>query len=245
MATAVCDCQICNYRTPDLKSLISHLRAVHSKDDDFSFVCDIDGCGQHYAKCSSYVSHVYRKHRCYIINEDQNEDIHMDSSSGVPGSSTLQTAMNEIEFERIESHHDDDIDTGVDPFIMDQLLGLDVEQQQRMSALFLLGLKEGHCLSQTAVDDIVSSCQDMFMHYNLRIRVGVQEQLLKVGIDSNSVPEIESFLAASSDPFVGLHSTYMQEKFYREKLGCIVSSVTFLCMYSMCSLVPRRSPANV
>ena len=138
MATAVCDCQICNYRKPDLKSLISHLRAVHSKDDDFSFVCDIDGCGQHYAKCSSYVSHVYRKHRCYIINEDENEDVHMDSSSGVPGSSTLQTAMNEIEVERIESHHDD-TDAGVDPFIMDQLLGLDVEQQQRMSALFLLG----------------------------------------------------------------------------------------------------------
>lgn len=43
-------------------------------------------------KCSSYVSHVYR---CDIIREDQNEDIHMDSSLGVPGSSTLQTAMNE------------------------------------------------------------------------------------------------------------------------------------------------------
>lgn len=46
----------------------------------------------------------------------------------------------------------------VDPHVMDQLLGLDAEQQQRMSALFLLGLKEGHCLSQPAIDDIVSSC---------------------------------------------------------------------------------------
>ena len=76
------------------------------------------------------------------------------------------------------------------------------------------------------------------MHYNLRIRAGVQEQLLKVGIDSNSVPEIESFLAASSDPFVGLHSTYMQEKFYREKLGCIVSSFTFCACTECAALSP-------
>ena len=108
----------------------------------------------------------------------------------------------------------------IDPFVMDQLLGLDAEQQQKMSALFILGLKEGHCLSQSAIDDIISSCQDMFKHHNLRIRAGVQERLLNFGID---VPEIDSFLSSTSDPFIGLHSTYMQEKFYREKLGCIVS----------------------
>ena len=60
----------------------------------------------------------------------------------------------------------------------------------------------------------------MFKHHNLRIRAGVQERLLNFGID---VPEIDSFLSSTSDPFIGLHSTYMQEKFYREKLGCIVS----------------------
>ena len=35
----------------------------------------------------------------------------------------------------------------IDPCVMDQLLGLDAEQQQKMSGLFLLGLKQGHCLS--------------------------------------------------------------------------------------------------
>lgn len=63
---------------------------------------------------------------------------------------------------------------------------------------------------------IVSSCQDMFKHYNLCIRACVQDRLLKLGID---VPEIDSFLWST---FIGLHSTYVQEKFYHKKLASIL-----------------------
>ena len=98
---------------------------------------------------------------------------------------------------------------------MDQLLGIDCHQQ---SALFLLGLKEGHCLSEVAITSIVSSHVSTF-----RVRAGIHEQLVKVGIDLNTLPEIDSFLVATLDPLL---STYMQEKFYRENLGCLVSIVS-------------------
>ena len=173
---------------------------------------DFEGCGQKYSKCSSYVSHIYRRHRSFIMS-DVSESVSM-SDAGPSG-------VNEpCEVEQNDSDRSAGDVVHVDPHVMDQLLGLDAEQQQRMSALFLVGLKGGHCLSQAAIDDIVSSCQDMFRHYNIRIRAGVQEQLLNLGIE---IPELDSYLSSTSDPFTGLHSTYMQEKFYREKLSCIVS----------------------
>ena len=62
------------------------------------------------------------------------------------------------------------------------------------STLFLLGLKEGHCLSHAAIEDIVASCQDMFRLYNLRIRAGLHERLLTLGIEA---PEMDSFVSST------------------------------------------------
>ena len=210
------DCKLCNYWTPSLKFLISHYRAVHLNDNDFNVKCDLEGCEQQYSKRSSYVSHVYRRHHSFIVCDDS-QSVSMND----PLTSTEDPGPSSVNQPYLVGQNESDHSAGdtVDPYVMDQLLGLDAEQQQRMSALFLLGLKEGHCLSQVAIDDIVLSCQDMFKHYNLRIRAGVQDRLLNLGID---VPEIDSFLSWTSDPFVGLHSTYMQEKFYCEKFGCVV-----------------------
>ena len=172
------DYKLCNYQTPRVKFLISHYRAVHLNDDNFNVKCDLEGCEQQYSKCSSHVLHIYRCHRSFLVCDDPV------SSDPDPASSDPDLASSEDAGPSIVSQPIAVESTGdtIDPFVMDQFQGLDAEQQQKMSALFLLGLK-GHCLSQAAVDDIISSCQDMFKHHNLRIRAGVQERLLNFGID--------------------------------------------------------------
>ena len=53
---------------------MSHLRGVHSNDDDFSVTCGMNNCTAYYTKCSSFLSHVYRKHRELLhINCSQSE----------------------------------------------------------------------------------------------------------------------------------------------------------------------------
>ena len=106
---------------------------------------------------------------------------------------------------------------------VDQLLQVDAEVQRKPRALFLLRLKEGRCLSQVAVNEVVSACQELFKHTVSRVQAGVRERLALHGVDSYDIPDLANFLETIQDPFDGLHSTYLQEKFYREKLGCIVS----------------------
>lgn len=104
---------------------------------------------------------------------------------------------------------------------MDQIMGSDHEKQQKKTALFILSLKEVQGLSQTAVDHVVAECRKMSKHTAGRLEAGINECLARSGIDPNEITGLGDVFA--SDPFDGLHSTYLQEKFYREKLGCIVS----------------------
>ena len=53
------------------------------------------------------------------------------------------------------------------------------------------------------------------------MKAGVSEELSRHGID---VPEtLEQLFVNVQDPFKGLETTYLQEKFYREKFNCLVS----------------------
>lgn len=58
VATSSCDCPLCNFSSPSRGLWLSHLRSVHSKDNDFFISCDINGCGSSYSRCASFVSHI-------------------------------------------------------------------------------------------------------------------------------------------------------------------------------------------
>ena len=47
----------------NLRSHISHLRQVHSNDPEFSLVCGIQHCRQHFSTFGAFNSHVYCVHR--------------------------------------------------------------------------------------------------------------------------------------------------------------------------------------
>ena len=52
-------CSFCNFLAPSLTLWLSHVRTVHGSDPAFEIEC----CSVKYSKCSSFVSHMYRKHR--------------------------------------------------------------------------------------------------------------------------------------------------------------------------------------
>ncbi len=138
------NCPLCNFKSPSRRLWLSHLRNVHYDEDGFFVTCGIDGCDASYRKCSSLVSHVYRKHR----------------NSVVSGESIPVTAA---QFEVLENVADigtsdqapeinvvtDAVDFGSSntalanfQHTIDQLLGNDDEEQMKKSALFILNLKE-------------------------------------------------------------------------------------------------------
>ena len=106
---------------------------------------------------------------------------------------------------------------------INQLLHRDTQEQMKKSCLFLMQLKEERLLTQAAVNDVVSGCQEVFQHTLGHLRAGVSQKLSQSGIDFNGITGLGDVFADMSDPFVGLESVYLQDKFISKELGCIVS----------------------
>ena len=72
-------------------------------------------------------------------------------------------------------------------------------------------------LSQVVVDDIIQEWDGLFSHTVHRLNARVQAELSKSGIDVQSVFE------DVPSPFEGLETLFLQEKYYQETLGLVVS----------------------
>lgn len=102
-------------------------------------------------------------------------------------------------------------------------MGLDVEQVRRSSALFLLKLKEQRRTSQVAIDNIVEGCKGLFTQTIDRVQAGVRAKLAELGLDPDAIEGLDDIFKNVTDPFEGIETCHLQEKYFRETLGLIVS----------------------
>lgn len=207
---AVYVCTLCTSRSPSLSLWMSHLRQVHHSSDA-TLSCPIGECDATYSRVNSLCSHVYRKHKEASTsapetsapeNEDTRSNIIFDLS--IPGSIS----------------HD-----------VNQLLGRDVHEQMKKSSLFLLQLKEERLLTQAAVNDVVRGCREVFKHTVYHLKAGVSHTLAQSGIDPSDIEGLDGVFTELDDPFVGLETSYLQDKFILQELQCIVSCSWKITIY--------------
>ena len=208
-------CPLCNSRSPSLPLWLSHLRLVHRSDCDLSLRCPVDACSATYKKVNSFCSHMYRQHReiaCTSTSATANPShIMQNDSSGITeehDSSSLINNPNMIE----DLQHD-----------IDHLLGTDSFEQRKKSSLFLLKLKEERVITQAAVNDVVKGCKEVFAHTVGRIKAGVKHRLSLSNIDPSEVSGLDDLFSSVNDPFSGLETAYLQDKFVAEELGYVVN----------------------
>ena len=97
----------------------------------------------------------------------------------------------------------------------------------------ILKLKEIQWLSQAAIDDIVHEWGGIFSHTVQLINSRIREVLSSGGIDLNSIDGLNEVFEDVPNPFVGLETRYLQEKYYLEELGLVVS----FCGFGVCNFV--------
>ena len=127
-------CSLCRFPTRTISEWISHLRLVHSKDDDFLLRCGINGCPNEYRKCSSFISHVYRRHRDLVITCSK-ERVSASAEEGISSENCsslvpLHESISET-FEPVQSQLNHTIH---------HLLGIEKTEQKKKSALYLKGI---------------------------------------------------------------------------------------------------------
>ena len=115
------------------------------------------------------------------------------------------------------------------------LVGSDLDQLRRSSALFLLKLKEKRYISQAAIDDIVEGSRNLVSQTIQYIRAGVEDKLAQAGLDPTSISGLDGVFSNDADPFEHLATCFLQEKYYHEELGLVVS---FCCSNSHISVHP-------
>ena len=206
-------CPLCNFSAPTWSLWLSHLRGVHSDDENFLVTCGINGCVACYTKCASFVSHLYRQHRGTVVSGHS-------STVCVSGN----PSMEEDESPDCNIVHEESTEIRTDiQHAVDQILETDYAEQMKKSALFILNLKEIRSLPESTVEHIVKETQKMFTHTVGRIRAGVNECISKSGANPTEIPNLAQFLADVQLPFQGLHSTFLREKYYKQQFGCLVS----------------------
>jgi hypothetical protein len=101
------------------------------------------------------------------------------------------------------------------------LTGADVEAIRRSSALFLLKLKEKRRTSQVCIDDIVEGSRGLFHLTVDRVGAGIKSHLAESGVDQEFIAGLDRVIIV--DPFHGIDTCHLQEKYFHESLGLIVS----------------------
>lgn len=112
-------------------------------------------------------------------------------------------------------------------------MGTDVEHIRRSSALFLLKLKEQRRITQVAIDDIVQGCQGLLSVTIDRVQAIIKAKLAESGVDLNQIEGLDDSFKQVIDPFEGIETCHLQERYFRETLGLIVSCRgTYMYLYT-------------
>ena len=210
------ECPLCNFVAPSTNRWVSHLRSVHEDDTGVSITCGINGCTNWYDNTRSFASHAYRQHKESVVQSSSTSRQRRDDSEPFDFPSFDENA--DVDYYADGSERSDLQHT------VDQIMGTDHEEQKRKMALFMLNLKEIRCLSESAVQHVSKETEKVFRHTMGRVRAGVNECIARSGHNLDDIPNLNQVLSDVQHPFKDLKSTFLQDKFYEEKLGCLVSA---------------------
>lgn len=103
------------------------------------------------------------------------------------------------------------------------LLGVERQHEQREAAKFLLKLKKICRVSERTVGEVISSYRHLF-DYSLRVvKANVKDSLGQVVVRISDISGLEESFNDVPDVFEGLHTSYLQEKYFRDHFNLHVS----------------------
>lgn len=211
MASPQLVCPLCPHeRTAhlrlDLTGFLKHIKLFHAHQAGFKITCGISGCQRGFTNFRTFQGHVSAVHR-----------FQLDPSNVTP---VLDTDLQGNDDRDDES---DEIDGGLG--IGEDAESCSQELLQKATALFLLGLKEKHKLSQAAVQSLVEGVTSLVQQRLDFLHSQVCSQLTEAGV--RSLPRLDALFrddGANANPFWGLETQHQRLKYYKAHFNFIVST---------------------
>ena len=204
-------CWLCfRFTSPTLKGVIRHIGCIHAHEANFFTYCGVNSCSRSYTNFYSFKKHLYRHHRCeldsaYQVNISVNlSEYTEDNASNIPNTDSSTVS--------VQPHGE--LATTYSPHSTYNF-------SKRMVALFLLKAKEIHKVSQKSLDGIIA---DFTTFINLLLEDLQCE--MKYWVSSKNYlindTDLYNIFQKFFDPFNGMNTRYLQEKYFRETLQMLV-----------------------
>ena len=217
-------CPRCSFCCPSKYQLLKHLFEAHSTDKDFKILCLGNDCLRSFVTFTSLLGHTNCKHPIWKeqleiapkdnffsdswssgclgtgSGESSNHDIAVNSSP-LPSDDQCdnhQTVNGNVDLINVQNQTDLDVHNDSDENLIDEDYGHDKRVQlQTVAAKFLLTLKEQYRMSQAALDFTLNVVKDI------------------TALHSSVIKDHQS-LSEALNPFEGVETEHMQNKFYRD-----------------------------
>ena len=189
-------------------------------------MCGIDGCREVFTAFAAFNSHIYRHHRAAVGVARNEED--MGGTDNVEAVGTYDSVLLDV-----DSGDEDVYSCATAAARSDYPSETDTQPQAKKldkdttAAKFLLGLREGHQVSQAAVADVICGCKELCHLATETIKERVQQCLIRGRINYEHIPGLLEVFEADSNPFQAVATKYLLERF---QLGCLVSA--YFCQVS-------------
>lgn len=205
----VYDCPLCDKQLFSLIKQIRHIGLYHESDAKFSFTCGLNGCGQVNKCFSSYRSHLYRKHRDLLVADYESED-QFDIENDTADDSDDDTAQAIVpEQVHIRQYRVEDL----------------VKDLKNNLCLFILKLREKHCIPAVVHTDIIQDLKVFFHEFTTHLSEALKfhlERNLQINIDEeDDLRELLSQYTLIEQCFDEVSSEWMLQQYCTEQLGYI------------------------
>lgn len=137
----------------------------------------------------------------------------------------------DVDAHSTSDHSDNVLSDSDDGEADDSLLSSSVSRE-RSCALFILKCKEVHRISQGAINGLVTDVTLLMQQYYSSIRADVEKCFRDM--PQSIVSPLHNLFPLPVDeiaPFKGLHSKFLQEKYFKEQFHLVVSNMKYYSTY--------------
>lgn len=203
-------CCICNrYARKSYAEILRHIRAVHPHFSG-AVICGIDNCPTTLTTYESLRQHIYRKHKRAIFQGDKSQS-ETSTDKECDGAETL-----------LSSQDDGDDPAGSTLGQTQEYFG---QHLKKNAAMYILKLREGRRLTQTAVDGVLKDTTVFLQNTVEDMQASVMRTLNSFSsITDDEKSQVEAIFTDNKrwNPFQGLESHYLQERYYQENFNYVV-----------------------
>lgn len=213
------------YSTPEL--LLKHISRVHANEPNCCLRCIFGACEIAFKIFHSYQRHVRKKHRTELMRMRDNDEpeIYENYEENYNDNEDSLDTQDDTDASALETPTHDETGPSTECI------------SQREAALWILKLKEGRKLTQSATEEILSDVTELCSSVIYQLKDKLCQVLESTDITPSNIPGFNDLFTENSpylNPFHNLKSQYMQLTYFHNHLNFVVSIQIYKLMCWLC-----------